>query len=350
MRRALRCLQVALSVAAILLTGAAAERAAAQPAPLAASLGTCRLESGESLPECRVTYRVFGQMNERRSNVVLVPTWLGRRSENWISLLGPTGLLDTSAFHVVVVDALANGSSSSPSNSRARPGTRFPALTIADMVHSQHRLLTEHLGIKHLYAVVGVSMGGMQAFEWAVRYPAFVDRVVSIVGPPRASAYTQAHLALRLSIVETGRRYGVPEDSIWLQVARLHQLVSATPRAIDNIPAARQDSALRTAAEGSRAWMRAEAFEDFATQTRAMLRYDLSAPFGGDLARAARAVRARMLVVYSWDDHMVTATSLAAFARVLGADTLVVPSACGHAVFACETGTIGAAVRGFLAP
>jgi homoserine O-acetyltransferase len=347
---AIRFLPVALSVIAMLLAGPAVERAAAQPAPVAADLGTCRLESGDSLPGCRVTYRVFGQMNERRSNIVLVPTWLAGRSEHWISLLGPAGLLDTSALHVVVVDALANGSSSSPSNSRALPGIRFPALTIADMVQSQLRLLTEHLGVQHLHAVVGVSMGGMQALEWAVRYPAFVDRVVSIVGPPRLSAYSQAHFALRLSIVETGRRYGVPEDSIWLQVARLNQLVSSTPRAVDRIPMAGLDSALRTEVEGSRAWMRADALEDFTTQTRAVLRYDVSAPFGGDLARAARAVRARMLVVYSWDDHVAGATSSATFARLLKADTLAVPSACGHGVFVCETGTIGAAVRTFLAP
>ncbi len=350
MNRALRFLPVALSAVAMLLTGAPAERAAAQPAPLAAALGTCRLESGDSLPECHVTYRVFGRMNERRSNVVLVPTWLAGRSERWIPLLGPAGLVDTSAFHVIVVDALANGSSSSPSNNRARPGARFPALTIGDMVHSQHRLLTEHLGINHLYAVVGVSMGGTQALEWAVRYPAFVDRVVSIVGAPRVGAYSQAHIALLLSIVETGRRYGMPEDSIWQEVARLNQLVSATPRAVDRIPAARLDSALRTEVEEMRAWMRAETFEDFATQTRAVLRYDLSAPFGGDLARAARAVRARTLIVYSWDDHLTTATSSATFARLLGADTLAVPSACGHSAFRCETATIGAKVRTFLAP
>ena len=72
---------------------------------------------------------------------------------------------------MIVADPIGNGLSTSPSNSAAQPGMRFPRFALRDMVEAQHRLLTEHLGIDRLHAVVGASMGGMQALQWAVSHP-----------------------------------------------------------------------------------------------------------------------------------------------------------------------------------
>jgi homoserine O-acetyltransferase len=69
---------------------------------------------------------------------------------------------------VILVDALGNGLSSSPSNT-----SNFPDITIHDMVVAEHELLTRKLKISHLYAVMGISMGGMQTFEWLASYPDF---------------------------------------------------------------------------------------------------------------------------------------------------------------------------------
>jgi homoserine acetyltransferase len=82
---------------------------------------------------------------------------------------------------------------------------------------------------------------------------------------------------------------------------------------------------------------------------RAIERYDIAVRFGGDLSRAAKAVRGRMLLVYTPDDRMVSADPNAEFARLTGARTLVVPSDCGHSVFWCDATTIGATVRQFIA-
>ena len=87
----------------------------------------------------------------------------------------------------------------------------------------------------------------------------------------------------------------------------------------------------------------------FAAELTAATRQDVAASFGGDLARAAAQVRARMLIIYSWDDHMVTAGPSATFARLAHADTLSVPSACGHGASGCEQVRVNAVVREFLA-
>ena len=81
-----------------------------------------------------------------------------------------TRYVDTTRHHVIIIDALADGHSSSPSNS-AVGAVAFAGLTIGDMVEVQHRFLTEHLGLQHARAIVGISMGGFQVFEWAIRYP-----------------------------------------------------------------------------------------------------------------------------------------------------------------------------------
>jgi homoserine acetyltransferase len=189
----IRGLRHAVILAALPVVAPPSARAQTPP-PTVASLGSCRLESGASILDCRVAYRTFGRLDASRSNAVLIPTWLLGRSEDWISLLGAEGLVDTTRYHVIVVDALANGHSSSPSNTAPAGQAAFRDLTIGDMVESQHRLLTERLQIPRLRAVVGISMGGMQALEWAVRYPTFAQVVIPIVGSPRVPAFDRVLL------------------------------------------------------------------------------------------------------------------------------------------------------------
>ncbi|MBK9170559.1 MAG: alpha/beta fold hydrolase [Bryobacterales bacterium] len=153
---------------------------------LTASLGDFRLENGQVIRDCRITYRTFGELNADRSNVILVPTWFNGVSEDWKQYIGRNGLLDDSRFYIIVVDALGNGNSSSPSN-HVRRGSAFPQFTIRDMVETQYRLLTSHLAIPRVFATAGVSMGGMQVFEWMTAYPDFQERAIPIVATPQMS-------------------------------------------------------------------------------------------------------------------------------------------------------------------
>lgn len=278
---------------------------------------------------------------------MLIPTWLLGRSEDWISLLGLRSYVDTTRFYVLVVDALANGRSSSPSTVPLRLRDAFRGLTIGDMVESQHRLLVEHLGISHLRAVVGVSMGGMQAFEWAVRYPTFVDLVVPIAGSPRVGAFDHLLWTTMLEEIDTAKRTRTPADSTWAQLARLEALFLRTPVAVNE---SSWDSVLTEAATQGKTYRESWPLEDYAAQLEAIRHHDISAGFGSDLTSAARAVQARMLIIYSPDDHMVTAGPAVQFAPLVLAKTLSLPSSCGHLVFFCEQERIGAAIREFLSP
>lgn len=303
------------------------------------ALGTCQMSSGGILLDCRVGYRTFGRLNADRSNAVLIPTWLGGKSNEWAPLLGPNAFVDTTTYYAIVVDALGNGVSSSPSNSAS-----FPSLSIADMVESQYRLVREHLRLPALHAVVGVSMGGMQVFEWAVRHPDFVSRFVSISGSPRLGAYDRLAWSSLLSTIGMARRYGIPSDSAWLQFARIRQLVRATPAAINTLGPGVWES---TAAMAHR--LANMEFDNWAAQVRAMLDHDSYRTLGRDTVLALRKIGPRMLIAYSWDDHVVTAGPASEFARLSGTDTIAVRSPCGHDMDECAMADLGPVIRHFLA-
>jgi homoserine O-acetyltransferase len=318
---------------------------AAQQPPRIGSLGSCQLSAGGTISDCRIGYRIFGRLSAARDNVVLIPTWLQGRSEDWISLIGPRGYVDTTRFHTIIVDALGDGHSSSPSSLPAGDRNAFPEFNIADMVASQYRLLTEKLGIKHLHAVIGFSMGGMQALEWAVRYPTFLDRAVPIAGAPRLGAFDHLLWTTMLQEIENGQRAGVPPDSIWAQLARFEALLVQTPTAVNRLS---WDSAITAAGAQASIYRKAWPLEDFAAQLRAIRQHDISRKFGNDMSRAAKAVRARVFIVHSPDDHMVTSGPAVEFAKMIGAQTLLMPSECGHIAIFCQQDTLATVVRAFL--
>ena len=150
-----------------------------------------KTESGAVVPELKVVYGTYGTLDTAKDNVVLLPShYMAKyRGYEWLigSGSGPTPkALDPDKLFLVSTELFGNGSSSSPSNTpEPFHGPRFPLMTIRDNVEAVHRLLTEELGIRHLRAVVGFSMGAEQAFQWAVSYPAFMDRIVATSGTAR---------------------------------------------------------------------------------------------------------------------------------------------------------------------
>lgn len=153
-------------------------------------LGDFHLESGEIIREAHISYVLHGNTSNLTDRAILVTTSIGGTHHRLDFLIGHDNALDTDKFCVIAVDALGNGLSSSPSTSRLQPTTLFPRFSIRDMVASQGRLL-DALGVKKLVAVVGASMGGMQAVQWGVSYPDRMAGIAAITPMAKTSLWSQ---------------------------------------------------------------------------------------------------------------------------------------------------------------
>jgi len=146
-------------------------------------LANFHTESGVTLPQARIVYGTYGHLNAAKDNVILLPSHYMADCNGYDWLIGTDRALDPSKLFLVATELFGNGRSSSPSNTpEPYHGPRFPVTTIRDNVEAVHRLLTEELKVTHLRAIVGFSMGAEQAFQWAVSYPDFADRIVATSG------------------------------------------------------------------------------------------------------------------------------------------------------------------------
>jgi homoserine O-acetyltransferase len=268
-------------------------------------LGDLPLESGEVPREAFVSYVLHGGPERLRDGAILALTAIGSTHHRLDFLIGPGAPLDTDRHCIVVVDALGNGLSSSPSTSRLQPGSRFPRFTIRDMVESQRRLL-DHLGVGRLAAVVGASMGGMQALQWAVSHPDRMRKVVAMTPMARTARWSQLvnELSRRTLFEDAEFRRPRPRGEAMRLWTPLTQLVMPrTPRALEQFP---EQGALL-------AWMdeRASQLEqhgpdafDWCWQSFAYDAHDVGGTrgFEGDTARALRGIRARTLVLAPGED------------------------------------------------
>jgi homoserine O-acetyltransferase len=323
-------------------------RASAQEGTLRfAELGDCTLASGAVIHDCRIGYRTWGALNAARDNAVLFTTWFTGTSASLADSIGPGKLVDPRRLFVIGVDALGNGASSSPSNSPSQARTNFPVFTIRDLVETQRRLLVEVLNVTHLRAVMGISMGGMQSFQWVVSHPDFMDRAVPILGTPRQTARDLLLWRAMLSAIRSDPAYrggDYAEPPVLATAADIAELNLRTPKYLaEHVPAERYPAF----AEEIEARDRFDA-NDRVRQLEAMIAHDVGATAGGSLEQAAARVKARMLIVVALQDQMVNPLPALAFARLVGAETLVLDDECGHLALDCEGERVNAAVRRFL--
>ena len=178
--------------AALLLSLPAAAHTPQQPPHQAYSEGDLKLESGEAIRDFSISYVTHGTLNAKKSNAILMVTAISGNHHRLDFLIGPGKALDPDKYFIICTDAIANGLTTSPSNSKAQPRMQFPKFTIRDMVKSQHRLMKEKLGIDHVVAVVGPSMGGMQVLQWGVSHPDYMDALVAMVPLAKTPAWTVA--------------------------------------------------------------------------------------------------------------------------------------------------------------
>ncbi len=312
-----------------------------------AELGDFKLESGEVIHDCRIGYRTFGTLNSNQSNAVLFPTWALGTSEQLIGSIGSNKLVDSTKYYVIAVDALGNGVSSSPSNSQSQRRMKFPKITIRDMVNSQHELLTKTLHLNHLKAVMGISMGGMQTFQWIVSYPDFMDKAIPIVGSPRPTPYDLVFIRAQLRAITNDPDWNngnYTNNPARVAEAEFLALILTTPDEYN-----RHMTRERLAAELDKA-KNTPGFDsnDKIRQLQAIMALDVSAPFGGSMEGAAAAVKAKLFVVSATKDHAVNPAPALDFAHLLRAQTLVLEGDCGHLSPGCESQEVNQLVGDFL--
>ena len=168
---------------------------------------------GKTIPEVTIGWEAYGELNEAKDNVILITHFFSGNSHAagkytaadpqpgyWDAIIGPGKAIDTNKYYVISSDTLVNAFPHLPHVITTGPasinpatgkpyGLDFPVVTIRDFVNVQHALLTS-LGINKLHAVVGASMGSLQAIEWATAYPDMVERMVSVIGTAAMDAWT----------------------------------------------------------------------------------------------------------------------------------------------------------------
>jgi homoserine O-acetyltransferase/O-succinyltransferase len=170
-----------------------------------------RFHDGETIDRAKIHYATLGQPHRDAAgqidNAVLVLHWTGSDSRVLLTpsymkaLFDPGGPLDARRYYLIFADNFGHGRSSKPSDGLK---TKFPHYGYLDIVELQHRMITETLGIKRLHAILGMSMGGMNAWQWAEMYPDAVEGIMPVVSlPVRVSGRNLVWRRLAISYVES---------------------------------------------------------------------------------------------------------------------------------------------------
>src|SRR5438105_14288244 len=170
----------ALLCAALSVTPALAHNAG-DPPHQTHCMGELKLESGQPIRDFCISYVTHGTLNAAKSNAVLMVTAIGGNHHRIDYLIGPGRALDPAKYFVIATDAIGNGLTTSPSNSKVQAGMKFPKFNIRDMVNSVQRLAKDKFGIEKVVTVIGASMGGMQSLQFGVSYPDMAQSLVAII-------------------------------------------------------------------------------------------------------------------------------------------------------------------------
>lgn len=365
----------------------AVEPAAASRIAIATESDPFVTEHGDVLPSVEIAYETWGTLNAARDNVVLVlhaltgdahvaahgpddqPGW-------WDVLIGPGRAVDTNRYFVVCSNLLGScygstGPRSIDPRTGRRYNLRFPLITVRDIVAAQARLL-DRLGIEQLHAVIGGSLGGMQALEWAAMYPERVERAIPIATSgrfsPQGIAYNEVQR--RAIMLDPGWKGGEYEDGEGprqgLAIARMVGMITYQSDELMARRFGRSTEARYTAwpafktrydvegylhYQGDKLVRRFDA-NSYLYLTRAMDSHDLGRGRGG-YERGLRRIAARVLMVGVSSDILFPpyqARDVAKRLRDLGRDAAYceIESPNGHDAFLNDAEKLAPAVQEFL--
>lgn len=302
------------------------------------ALGDFAVEKGGVIRDAQLAYERHGTLNAARDNLILYPSSYAAQHADMAWLVGPDGILDPTRWCVVAVDMFSNGLSSGAADT-----PDYPALvTLADNVRAQHRLVTQVFGVGHLAAVYGFSMGGMQAYHWAAHYPGMVARAIVVCGSARTAEHNKVFLSGLLRTLEAapehlggGRFAGEPHAAL----TAFGHIYAGWGLSQDFYRAGLHRAAL--GAPDLQTFIRTDWAERFAqrraanlyAQALAWYHGDISDDprYGGDLARALGAIRARVLLLPGETDlYFRVADNEAELAHLAHGALHPIPSVWGH--------------------
>ncbi|MDR0361830.1 MAG: homoserine O-acetyltransferase [Planctomycetota bacterium] len=371
-----------------------------------------RLESGASMRHITVEYEAYGKLGSRRDNVVLLAHalsmdahaagWDGTAMEKttsgrfkarkegyapprsyrqrkpgwWDTMIGPGKPIDTDEFFVVCSNVLGScygttGPADIDPDTGAPYGLSFPTVTVGDWVSLQARLL-DSLGIGRIHAVIGGSLGGQQALEWALAYPERVGKAIVLAASARLSTQGVAFNSVgRYSIINDpnfnkGDYYGHSAPAHGLAAARMLAHITYLSDAGMDVKFGRRlqeqerpDAESGFAVESYLKYQGKSFVERFDANsyiyvTRAMDNYDAAERWGGgDLATACDRIRAEMLVASFSSDWLYTPDGCRELVSAICKNGKPVtyadiPSQYGHDAFLVEAERVGKLLRGAL--
>jgi len=347
------------------------------------------LASGASLPSFELMYETYGSLNADRSNAILICHALNAshhvaglhagESESegwWDNMVGPGKPVDTERFFVIGVNNLGScfGSTGPASLNPAtgKPwGADFPIVTVEDWVDAQARL-ADYLGIERFAAVMGGSLGGMQALSWAIRYPARIANALVIAAAPNLSAQNIAFNEVARAAILTdpefhdGRYYDYGVKPVrGLRVARMighityisdEQMAEKFGRQLRDglnfsfAPEFQIESYLRYQGEKFSEYYDANTYLRI---TKALDYYDPASATGGSLSRALAPAQCRFLVISFTTDWRFSPARAREIVRALVENRRDVSYAeilapHGHDAFLLDTPQYHAIVRSYL--
>jgi homoserine O-acetyltransferase len=363
------------------------------------SVGGFQFACGESVDDLRLAYEAYGDPSDPTVLVCHALTGsqnvapLGEFGEGqagqarawWGDVVGPGKAVDTAECHVVCVNVPgscygSSGPALTDPETGEPHGTDFPPVTVRDWTRAQRALLDD-LGVGRLHAVVGGSVGGMNALDWAVAYPDDVRRVVPVAAAARLDPQCLALDAVARRAITTdpdwqdGDYYDGPRPTDGLSIARqighvMYLSKDSMERKFGRRAAGRdatRDSFPVDRAAAYFPYRDVESYLDYQAErfvdrfdpnsylylTRAMDDYDLAAGYGTDAEALAAFEGELLLVSFTGDWHFTVEQSEALAESARDADVPVahhvVSSDHGHDAFLVEPGKVGPPVRDFLA-
>jgi len=357
------------------------------------------LEAGGRIGPVDVEYETYGSLSPRADNVVLIVhalsgdahvagwdakarekgrSWRARKPGWWDTVVGPGKPIDTNRFHVVCSNFLGScygttgPSSTNPATGKPY-GLDFPIVTTGDWVRLQARHL-DALGISNIHAVVGGSIGGQQALEWALAFPGRVRKSIALAASARLSAQGLGFNAVGRYCIQNdphfnaGNYYGGPKPSAGLAAARMlaHITYLSEESMHEKFGRRLQDKEKPDFSFGVE--FEVESYLDYQGRsfverfdansylyiTRAMDYYDAASLWGGgNLEEACRRIESEVLIVSFSSDWLYPPAHCKEFALALCKNSkpvtyAEVPSRYGHDAFLVETEQVGHLLRNFL--